>query len=104
MMDARMQAEMRQIVRDEVRRALGSAQADLRTVVERVQTMNGDRGAGDGSQRAVRRGDIGGVGVVTLTSAQVAAAPTQAEFNALQADVAALAAWIAKLRDTFVQA
>ena len=87
MMDARAQAEMRQIVRDEVRRALGNAQADLRTVVERQ-----------------RRGDIGGVGVVTLTSAQVAAAPTQAEFNALQADVAALAAWIAKLRDTFVQA
>jgi hypothetical protein len=32
--------------------------------------------------------------VPALTSAQIAAAPTEAEFNALQADVAALRAWL----------
>lgn len=64
-------------------------------VVERLEVLTGERGAAGKPRAAVRRGEF--AALAELQSRQVAAAPTQAEFNALQADLAALHAALTRI-------
>ncbi|KDR25966.1 hypothetical protein [Caballeronia zhejiangensis] len=52
---------------------------------EKLEVLAGDRG--DRKKAAVRRGDIA---TTRMRSKQLTAAPSAADFNALQADVAAI--------------
>lgn len=59
--------------------------------VEQLQILVGERGPGDGSQMVVRRGDVmAGGELPDLKSSQLTAAPTMADYNKLQADIAAI--------------
>lgn len=90
--------DVQRMVRDEVRIQL---QGMLHDQVERLQTMAGERGAKDGSQRAVTRGEIAGIGSATLLSVDLSIAPTAADYNLLRADMLALQAVLVRLTDTF---
>lgn len=57
---------------------------------EQVQIMTGERGGADKSKTAVRRGELRPLASLSMQSKQITASPTQADFNALQADVAAM--------------
>ena len=57
---------------------------------EQVQLLTGERGGADKSKTAVRRGELRALASLKMQSSQLSAAPTQADFNRLQADVAAL--------------
>lgn len=66
---------------------------------EKLDVLNGDRG--DKSRAAVRQAALRALvngAPVDLTSKQVSAAPTMAEYNALQADVQALYSALNALR------
>lgn len=93
--------DVRRAVRDEVARQLAPLASELRTSMERLQVMLGERGAADGSQKAVRRGDIAGLGSASLTAVELAGAPTAADYNKVVADLAALNTVLVRLRDTF---
>lgn len=54
-------------------------------LTEKLQILNGERG--DKTKAAVRRGDVT---PKALKSKQLTSAPTMADYNALQADIAAL--------------
>ncbi|HTN66400.1 MAG TPA: hypothetical protein VL051_09490 [Burkholderiaceae bacterium] len=69
---------------------------DYGRVVERLEILTGERGAAGKPHSAVRRGELSTL-AASPQSRPVAAAPTQAEFNALQADVAAIYGALAKL-------
>lgn len=59
---------------------------------EQVQIMTGERGGADKSRTFIRRGELRPLaGLSTqMKSKQITAAPTAADYNALQADVAAI--------------
>lgn len=57
---------------------------------EQVQVLTGERGDADKSKTAVRRVDLAALASGKMQSAQISAAPTQADFNRLQADVATI--------------
>lgn len=57
---------------------------------EKLEKLTGERGDANKSLAAVRRADLRTLATVELKSAQVSAAPTQADFNALQRDVATI--------------
>lgn len=59
---------------------------------EQVQILTGERGAAE--KIAVRRGDLR---VRAMQSTQITAAPTQDDFNRLQADIAALYGMLAAI-------
>jgi hypothetical protein len=55
--------------------------------IERLQQLTGERG--DKTKAAIRRGDVS-LSSAPMKSKQITAAPTQADYNNLQADVARL--------------
>lgn len=57
---------------------------------EKVEKLTGERGDDTRSMAAVRRADLRTLATVEMQSSQVSAAPTQADFNALQRDVAVI--------------
>lgn len=59
-------------------------------VKEKVEKLTGERGDATKSQAAVTRANLRTLASIEMLSAQVSAAPTQAEHNALQRDVATL--------------
>lgn len=61
---------------------------DFQRIREKVEKLTGERGDDTRPLSAVRRQELRALASNTLKSTQVAAAPTQAQFNALQADVA----------------
>jgi hypothetical protein len=64
---------------------------------EKLEILAGDRGAAGRPQSAVRRDELSGLGSPTLKSAQLTDAPTMDDYNALQADIAALTDKFAQL-------
>lgn len=64
---------------------------------EKLEILTGDRGAAGRPQSAVRRDELSGFDGGTLKSAQLTDAPTMDDYNALQADIAALADKFAQL-------
>lgn len=63
---------------------------ELERVREQVQLLAGERGSADKAKTAVRRGELRALASLKMQSGPVSAAPTQADFNRLQADVAAI--------------
>lgn len=61
---------------------------DFQRIREKVEKLTGERGDATRPLSAVRRQELRALASLTLRSDQVTAAPTQADFNALQADVA----------------
>lgn len=68
-------------------RQLAQLQRDFDRIREKVEKLTGERGDANKTLSAVRRQELQALASLTLRSTQVAAAPTQAEFNALQDDV-----------------
>lgn len=62
-------------------------QRDFDRIREKVEKLTGERGDVTKSLSAIRRSEFSPLASLTMKSAQAAAAPTQAEFNALQTDV-----------------
>jgi hypothetical protein len=57
---------------------------------EQVEIMVGERGSADKAKTAVRRGELRPLASLKLKSSQISAAPTQDDYNRLQADVEAV--------------
>jgi hypothetical protein len=64
--------------------------ADKDRIREKVELLTGERGDKTKTKSAVRRGELQVLASLKMQSAQISAAPTQADYNALQADVAAI--------------
>ena len=60
---------------------------DFARVRESVEKLTAERGDATYPLSAIRRSELRALASMTLRSTQVTAAPTQAEHNALQADV-----------------
>ena len=65
-------------------------QRDLARMRETVEKLSGERGDSLKSNSAIRRAELRALASMSMRSKQVTAAPTAAEYNALQADVAAV--------------
>ena len=65
-------------------------QRDLARMREKVEKLSGERGDSLKSNSAIRRAELRALASMSMRSKQVTAAPTAAEYNALQADVAAI--------------
>ncbi len=65
-------------------------QREIERLREQVQLLAGERGSADKSKTAIRRGELRALASLEMKSSQISAAPTQADFNRLQADVAAI--------------
>lgn len=65
-------------------------QRDLARMRETVEKLSGERGDSLKSNSAIRRAELRALASMSMRSKQVTAAPTAAEYNALQADVAAI--------------
>lgn len=63
-------------------------QKDFERIREKVEKLTGERGDTNKTLSAIRRGELRALGSITMQSSQIAAMPTQADFNALQSDVA----------------
>ena len=65
---------------------------DFQRVKEKVELLNANRGASGYPRAGVRREDFTAIAQLasSMQSAQVTSAPTAADFNALQKDVAAI--------------
>lgn len=57
---------------------------------EKVEKLTGERGDASKSLAAVRRGELRTLASLDLKSKQITSTPTQADYNALQADVATI--------------
>ena len=57
---------------------------------EKLELLTGERGDKTKTKSAVRRGELQVLASLKMQSDQISAAPTQAQYNALQADVAAI--------------
>lgn len=55
---------------------------------ERFEVLTGQRGDNNRTQSAIRRGELQPLATLGLKSKQLTAAPTMADYNALQEDVA----------------
>ena len=75
-------------------------QRDFDRIKEKVEKFTGERGDTAKSLTAIRRSELNTLVNQTLQSAQVSAAPTAAQFNALQKDVAAIFAALKKISNT----
>ncbi len=64
-----------------------SIQRDFDRIKEKVEKMTGERGGAKKPLSTIRRVELSALASLSLKSAAVTAAPTQAEFNALQTDV-----------------
>jgi len=71
--------------------------SDFERIREKVEKLTGERGDADKSLSAVRRGELQALASIKLKSTQVTAAPTQAQFNALQSDVATISAALKRI-------
>lgn len=65
-------------------------QKDFDRIREKVEKLTGERGDELKSLSAVRRSELRALASLKLRSSQVTSAPTAADFNALQADVASI--------------
>ena len=65
-------------------------QRDLARMRETVEKLSGERGDSLKPNSAIRRTELRALASMSMRSKQVTAAPTAAEYNALQADVAAI--------------
>ena len=65
-------------------------QRELARMRETVEKLSGERGDSLKSNSAIRRTELRALASMSMRSKQVTAAPTAAEYNALQADVAAI--------------
>lgn len=65
-------------------------QRDLARMRETIETLSGERGDSLKSNSAIRRMELRALAGMKMRSKQVTAAPTAADYNALQADVAAI--------------
>lgn len=72
-------------------------ESEFQRLKEVVENLAGQRGAKFKPLSAVRRGELATLAARPLLSAQATAAPTMDQYNALQADVAALFAALAAL-------
>jgi len=61
--------------------------SDFSRIREKVENLTGERGAANRPLYAVRRSELQALASLKMRSDQVTAAPTMAQFNALQADV-----------------
>jgi len=66
---------------------IAALQRDMARVRESVEKLAGERGDDTFPLSAIRRTELRPLASLTLRSKQATAAPTQAQFNALQADV-----------------
>lgn len=57
-------------------------------IKEKVEKFTGERGDKEKSLTAIRRGELRTLASIRMESSTVSAAPTQADYNALQKDVA----------------
>ena len=57
---------------------------------EKVEKLTGERGDASKSLAAVRRGELRTLASLDLKSKQITSTPTQADYNALQADVSTI--------------
>lgn len=64
--------------------------AAFERIREKVEKLTGERGDASKSLAAVRRGELRTLASLSLKSSQISASPTQADYNALQADVATI--------------
>ena len=62
--------------------------AAFERIREKVEKLTGERGDASKSLAAVRRGELRTLASLSLKSSQITSTPTQADYNALQADVA----------------
>ena len=65
-------------------------QRDLARMRETIEKLSGERGDSLKSNSAIRRIELRALASMKMRSKQVTAAPTAADYNALQADVAAI--------------
>ena len=65
-------------------------QRDLARMRERIEKLSGERGDSLKSNSAIRRMELRALASMKMRSKQVTAAPTAADYNALQADVSAI--------------
>lgn len=65
-------------------------QRDLARMRETIEKLSGERGDSLKSNSAIRRMELRALAGMKMRSKQVTAAPTAADYNALQADVAAI--------------
>lgn len=72
---------------------------DFARIVERVEILTGERGGQNKPASALRRGELLPLASLAsgMKSKQVTAAPTAADYNALQTDVAAIYGAIVQL-------
>lgn len=67
---------------------MAQLQRDFQRLRESLEKLTGERGDAAKSLSAVRRVELRALASLSPQSAQASAAPTQAEYNALQTDVA----------------
>ena len=65
-------------------------QRDLARMRETIEKLSGERGDSLKSNSAIRRMELRALSSMKMRSKQVTAAPTAADYNALQADVASI--------------
>lgn len=61
---------------------------DFDRMREKLEKLTGERGDAKRPLAAIRRGELRALASISMLSGQASGAPTQAEFNALQRDVA----------------
>lgn len=69
---------------------MNDTQRQFERLREQVQVLTGERGDADKSRTAVRRGELRALASLKMQSGPITGAPTQADYNRLQADVAAI--------------
>lgn len=72
---------------------------EFNRVQQQVELLTGRRG--DGSMSAVRRRELVNLAKLPLKSSQIQAAPTQADYNSLQEDVANLFKALAQISNAY---
>lgn len=70
---------------------------DYQRLKEQAENLTGQRGAPKKPLSAVRRGELLALAARAMQSDQVTASPTMADFNALQADIAAIYTALAQI-------
>lgn len=70
---------------------------DFARVKEQFETLAGQRGAASKPLSAIRRGELRPLASLELKSSPIVAAPTMADYNALQADVAKMFAALSQI-------
>lgn len=74
--------------------------AAFERIREKVEKLTGERGDASKSLAAVRRGELRTLASLSLKSSQISASPTQADYNALQADVATIFNALSRISNT----